>query len=122
MESLKGFSGAGIEGDFSLGAAGIKLSLVRFIRGVVVHAASVSVIVCLLPLRVRFLPGPGDAGDGDDVDVVANWDSEDCGRVVEDEEEEDDDEEDVSAVRSTRVFGIVILDLCQKLIQGDLAA
>ena len=122
VESFKGFSEAGIEGNFSLGAVELMLSSVRFIRGVVVHAASVSFIVDLLPLRVRFLPGPGEVGGSDVVDVVVNWDSEDCGRIVESEEEEDDDDEDASVVRSTKVFGVVMLDPCQKLIQGDLAA
>ena len=101
----------------------MKFSSVRFIRGVVSHAACVSVMSGLLPLRVRFLPGPGDVDGGDDVDVdvVVNWDSEDCGRVAEREEDEED-EKDASVVRSTRVLGIIMLDPCQKLIQGDLVA
>ena len=76
VDSLKGFSEAGTDGEFFIGVLGLVMSLVRFMRGVVVHAASMFELAGLLPLRVRFLLGPADVGGGVDMDVDAvSWDS-----------------------------------------------
>ena len=77
VDSFKGFSEAGTVGDLLTGVKGFEVSLARFTRGVVVHAASMCGMVGLLPLRVRFLLGPGDVVVGGvevEVDAVG-WDS-----------------------------------------------
>ena len=71
VDSLSGFSEPGTDGDFLTGVRGSVVSLVRFTRGVVVHADSMCEMAGLLPLRVRFLLGPGDVGSVVDVEVDA---------------------------------------------------
>ena len=76
VDSLKDFSEAGTDvdlADFVDGVADLLKPSVRFIRGVDNHAASISEVAGLSPLRIRFLLGPGEIGGVDGVDVEVGW-------------------------------------------------